>query len=620
MMQADQNVSLTGFKQIEFALVGCLERLRGFAGELGLGEDVRMVDDAIHRLCEKHFTVVVMGEFKRGKSTFINALLGQEVLPADIEPTTATVNRVTYGPTPTVQIHFKDGECRGIGIDELAAFVTKLSDDAAARAATIREAVVCYPIELCKDHVDIVDTPGLCDDAAMTAVTLAALPTADAVIMVISALAPLSETERTFIAQHLLHSADLGSILFVVSHIDDLDTPEAADRILKLVETRINTYLLDALRRTYPEDSPEFVAAWQKIGTPRIYGLSARDYLKGRQQNDLARIERSRLRPFMSELERFLTLDRGVIALQSPINKGLTVAANISAALAPHHAQQGQDEQAFQQHCDGAEQQINTLRQQQTARISEGRTQAAAILTEAHAACLALQNELNTTTKAVLAASSKKTDFFNLNHLTASMSATKHQLAETLRGMAVPYNTRIRQQTEQALTNEAQRLNACLDAIAGAIAALTRQFADFGIPTTEGSPPVHLPAGTPTLPTITIDESIDVSFLAKSWGGSLISALSGTPTAKPLVWKPLDAFYTELTGYVNAEVERMVAHAEQEAQRLLNEAQTRVAEYRGSHRVQQATALNLLQRIDTGLQESIRQLQELAAQLRLPGA
>ena len=48
----------------------------------------------------RKFRVAVVGEFRRGKTTFINALLGKEILPVDALPTTATLNRITYGSLP----------------------------------------------------------------------------------------------------------------------------------------------------------------------------------------------------------------------------------------------------------------------------------------------------------------------------------------------------------------------------------------------------------------------------------------------------------------------------------------------------------------------------------------
>lgn len=68
------------------------------------------------RIKTRRFRVAVVGEFKRGKSSFINALLGQAVLPVDASPTTATINRITYGAVPRAYLCYKDGSTQEVEI------------------------------------------------------------------------------------------------------------------------------------------------------------------------------------------------------------------------------------------------------------------------------------------------------------------------------------------------------------------------------------------------------------------------------------------------------------------------------------------------------------------------
>jgi len=70
---------------------------------------VKQIDDILHRIASDSFSIAVVGEFKRGKSTFINALSGKNFLPSDVLPATATLNRITYSPTPSAKIIFRDG-------------------------------------------------------------------------------------------------------------------------------------------------------------------------------------------------------------------------------------------------------------------------------------------------------------------------------------------------------------------------------------------------------------------------------------------------------------------------------------------------------------------------------
>lgn len=96
---------------------------------------------------------VVVGEFKRGKSTFINALLGEEILPSDVLPTTATINRVVFGSLPSAVIRFKDGQEQSIAVNQLKDYVIKLTSDAEATSSRVQEAVICYPLRYCHDGI-----------------------------------------------------------------------------------------------------------------------------------------------------------------------------------------------------------------------------------------------------------------------------------------------------------------------------------------------------------------------------------------------------------------------------------------------------------------------------------
>ena len=60
-------------------------------------------------LAQNKFTVMVVGEFKRGKSTLLNAMLGAAVLPAKTTPCTAIVTYIRHGERPEVEVHFNDG-------------------------------------------------------------------------------------------------------------------------------------------------------------------------------------------------------------------------------------------------------------------------------------------------------------------------------------------------------------------------------------------------------------------------------------------------------------------------------------------------------------------------------
>lgn len=350
-MKSDENdqtqsfSSFVNYKNVVNTLIGDLDKLRDFSQKLKL--DVELIDEVLKRTQANYFTVAVVGEFKRGKSTFINALLDKEILPSDILPCSATLNRVKYGLTPSVTVTFKDGHEEQVAVEQLTNYVTKLTEESKHIAASVKEAVVYYPVPFCQNNVEIIDTPGLNDDANMTEVTLSVLPQVDAAILVIMAQAPFGEYERDFLENKLL-SSDLGRVIFVVTGIDRFNRPEDADKVIKHIEERIQKYVLQRAEEQFGKDSTNYEVYLKKIGKPKIFGLSAYQYLEGKQRNDSALIALSRFEQFVLSLETFLTEDRGSIVLQVPVNRMIASSAEILKAIGMQESALEMDQEKFQ--------------------------------------------------------------------------------------------------------------------------------------------------------------------------------------------------------------------------------------------------------------------------------
>lgn len=323
--------SFTNYKQTVIQLTGDLKKVREFSARLKLEGNVSAVDSVIKRLVEDTFDVAIVGEFKRGKSTLINALLEKDVLPTDVVPTTATLNKVTYSVTPFVRIEYNDGKTEDIEIDKLNSYVTKLTPESEEIAKTVKIATVYYPVNYCKNGVTIIDTPGLNDDEAMTNVTLSVLPQIDAAIMVMMAGSPFSQYECDFLENKVITS-DLGRVLFVVTGIDLYDD-EDAQKILTVIKKRITESVLAKAKNVYGENSREYEAYQRKLGAIHIYGLSAKKALKAKQKGDVDMLEKSRFPEFEKALEHFLTEERGAVMLNVPISRIKTSSIELVKAV-----------------------------------------------------------------------------------------------------------------------------------------------------------------------------------------------------------------------------------------------------------------------------------------------
>ncbi len=265
---------------------------------------IEELDRSMERIGTKRFQVAVVGEFKRGKSSLINTLLQKEILPADVLPTTATFNRVVYGNVPRAYLRMKDGTTAVAPINDLAQYITKLSDEAIANARKIDEAVVEFPSMFCYDGRELIDTPGLNDDEEMTSVTVGRLKEIDLAIVAVSASYPFSATEAELIAQ-LLETSSVCQIIFAITMIDLIEE-EDRERLLSTLKTRIQTGVLSRLESRHEPGDPVFEKYNDLIKETLIYPLSASQAQKALRLQDVALYEKSGYGKFTNELSSIL--------------------------------------------------------------------------------------------------------------------------------------------------------------------------------------------------------------------------------------------------------------------------------------------------------------------------
>jgi small GTP-binding protein len=198
--------------------LGILDRLAVLLDSYpGTPEDRAQIAEAKDQLTSL-FLLVVVGEFNAGKSAFINALIGAEILPEGVTPTTAVINLLRYGPT--------QGE-------------RMLADGSIERS---------YPAPFLED-ITVVDTPGT--NAIIReheALTQRFVPRADIVFFVTSADRPFTESEREFMED----IREWGKkIVVIVNKIDSIRGEENVDKIIDFVRTNI-TRLLGFAPEVFP--------------------------------------------------------------------------------------------------------------------------------------------------------------------------------------------------------------------------------------------------------------------------------------------------------------------------------------------------------------------------------
>ncbi len=155
------------------------------------------------RLAEPSTVVCVVGEFKQGKSSLVNALLGDSLLPVDDDLATSALTIVHHGDVERCQIHRRDGGepvVETVAREQLSDFVTEAGNPHNVRR--VERAEVALPHPLLARGLTFVDTPGMGGlGAGRTAATLTFLPYADALLLVSDASQELTASERSLLAR-----------------------------------------------------------------------------------------------------------------------------------------------------------------------------------------------------------------------------------------------------------------------------------------------------------------------------------------------------------------------------------------------------------------------------------
>ena len=202
-----------------------LEALAGMAGEAEAPDIAAEARAVAARVAEGLFYVVCLGEFKRGKSTLLNALVGREVLPAGVIPVTSAVTILRYGSATDARVRLSGGEVRHVAPAEIPDYVTEERNPENRRGLVAVE--VFLPSPLLATGMCLVDTPGIGSVfAGNTAATRGFLPHVDAALVVLGADPPLSGDELA-LSEDAARSVH--HLLFVLNKADRLPDAECTE-------------------------------------------------------------------------------------------------------------------------------------------------------------------------------------------------------------------------------------------------------------------------------------------------------------------------------------------------------------------------------------------------------
>lgn len=296
---AGKKASIERYAGLKQQLIDSMQQ----ASALESGESSRC-RELKEKLEAETFNLVVVGQFKRGKTCLVNALMGAEILPVAVVPLTSIVTVLEFGEELKIRVFFEDGRVVEIEREALPNYVTEVGNP--RNTKQVREVIVSYPSPYLKNGVRLVDTPGVGSvylhntDAAYEY-----LPKSDAALFLLSVDQPAGKAELDFLKDVRQYS---DRIFFLLNKIDYLSKKE---EIREAVE-----FSCGALREALRTDV-------------RIFPISAKLALNGKTDNSPSLMRKSGLKAFSDALTSFLLAEKGKTLLLSSANNLLRVLSHI---------------------------------------------------------------------------------------------------------------------------------------------------------------------------------------------------------------------------------------------------------------------------------------------------
>jgi len=215
-----------------------LLRLASLGEELGAPHIADEGHALAARVSEGRFYLACIGQFKRGKSTLINALMGEPVLPVGFIPVTAVPTVIRFGVQPRARVQGRDGSWQEIAVSDLNQYVSEEHNPENTKGVTGVEVFV--PSALLSTGMCLVDTPGLGSVfTGNTAATQAFIPHIDAALVVVGADPPLAGEELALVEAVGRQVQNLIMVLNKADRTTDAERAAAVGFTQRVLEKRL---------------------------------------------------------------------------------------------------------------------------------------------------------------------------------------------------------------------------------------------------------------------------------------------------------------------------------------------------------------------------------------------
>lgn len=306
------------------------------SGQLGLDREIEDTQKASQNLRHGVFRLLVLGDMKRGKSTFLNALIGENILPSDVNPCTALLTVLRYGPEKKVTVYFKDGKSpQELDFKSFKQNYTippseakQLEQNQQQAFPDVDYAVLEYPLPLLQKGVEIVDSPGLNDTESRNELSLGYINNCHAILFVMRASQPCTLGERRYL-ENYIKGRGL-SVFFLINAWDQVRE--------SLIDPDDEEELQDSesrLRQVFKANLAEYcVVDGHDIYEERVFEISAIQALRRRIKDAVASLEGTGFPSFLGALNAFLTQERAVSELRQARTLARQTSTRVREAIA----------------------------------------------------------------------------------------------------------------------------------------------------------------------------------------------------------------------------------------------------------------------------------------------
>lgn len=296
--------NLRSYAQTKLSLADILRTIRHALAALGIEDAENQYEELMVKLAEDRFILAVLGQFKRGKSSLMNAIIGRDLLPTGVLPLTSAITVLKYGPIQRLVVTKSNSMfTEEMPVSALADYVTEKGNP--GNQKKIKTVDVELPVPFLRYGIEFVDTPGVGSViTANTETTYNFLPECDAVLFVTGADTPMTSPEMEFLKKIKKY---VNRIFFVINKVDLISEEELKE---------VKTFVTETIHSTLGSEAV------------KVFPVSSRMSLDAKTSGNVELYNQSGLQALEETLASFLSEEKATAFLAAVAQKAMRILDN----------------------------------------------------------------------------------------------------------------------------------------------------------------------------------------------------------------------------------------------------------------------------------------------------